>query len=57
MALICGFKLGRASQHSLSISPGGDYSQVFEHPDRIVVSDFKEGGLVFGDQLWKSVPG
>ena len=35
----------------LSISPGGDYSQVFEHPDRIVVSDFKEGRLVFGDQL------
>ena len=35
----------------LSISPGGAYSQVFEHQDRIVVSDFKEGVLVFGDQL------
>ena len=33
-----------------SISPGGVYSQVFEHPDRIVVCDFKEGAIVFGDE-------
>ena len=37
----------------LSISPGGVYSQIFEHPDRIVVCDFEEGGLVFGDQTGK----
>ena len=34
----------------LSISPGGGYSQVFEHSDRIVVCDFKEGAIVFGDE-------
>ena len=34
-----------------SISPGGVHSQVLEHPDRIVLCDFKEGGLVFGDQV------
>ena len=33
-----------------SISPGGVYSQVFEHPDRIVVCDFKEEAIVFGDE-------
>jgi len=34
----------------LSISPRGDYSQIFEHPDRIMVCDFKEEAIVFGDE-------
>ncbi len=34
----------------LSISPEGTYSQVFEHLDRIVVCDFKEKAIVFGDE-------
>lgn len=34
----------------LSISPDGTYLQVFEHPDRIVVCDFREKAIVFGDE-------